>query len=190
MTFNEQIKNFLVDPTFRKKHLELADNEKFMLAVCKINGLALACASHRIRNNGHCVMEAIRQNGRAFKYASDRWKNDYRFINTAIIQIYSSKNYLYKKADIKTIYSETSEVFNRKQLIQFFADPSQVDILKRTIMDNGVEIAQSFKGTKEQTSKHTTQLFKSLEAKFKEINFLHSNSKVQNRSNAFQKVSC
>lgn len=190
MNLNEQIKRFLIDAKYRQKHPELADSEKFMLAVCKINGMALACASDRIKNNGRCVMEAIKQNGRAYKFASNKWKADIRFINAAIIQIYSSKNYIKERADIKTIYSDTQKFFTAKQMLQFFADPVQVDLLKRAIMDNGIEIAQSFKGTKEETTKNTTLLFKSLEAKFKEINFLHFNSTIKKMPSAPEKASC
>ena len=84
-------RNILID-TLKQYPLELKsfpfdaqDDEEIVCIAVKKNGLALQYASDRLRNNYEVVMLAVKKNGLALEFASEELKNNSEIIFQAIL---------------------------------------------------------------------------------------------------------
>ncbi len=65
---------------------ELANNKTFMLQAVKQNGSALKFASEELRNDREFILEAVKQNGYALECASKELQNDSEIVLEAVKQ--------------------------------------------------------------------------------------------------------
>ena len=84
-------RNILID-TLKQYPLELKsfpfevqDDEELICIAVKKNGLALQYASERLRNNYEIVMIAVKKNGLALQFASEELKNNDEIVAQAIL---------------------------------------------------------------------------------------------------------
>lgn len=143
----------------------------------KQNGLALAYASERKRNNKATVLTAINQNWRAFQFASKGLKKDDEVVNSALLGAHSSKKFLRKGFKNDCVLTPEA-LFTEEQFINFFSDEKQMKLLKEKIGETANGLVNNFKGNEKEHAKFAITIRAFTKNSLEEIKKLQKKYKV------------
>lgn len=155
---------------FRKYYV--VDEPGIVIDAVKENGLALAYASEKKRNNETTVLAAIKQNWRAFQFCSKKIKRNNKVINFALLNAYSSKEFLTEGFDNEnniSNYKIPEQFFTDEQLINFFTDEEQMLQLKKELKKTAFSILQTLDAKKPEDKKYAIKIFELTESSIQEI---------------------
>lgn len=166
---------------FKKNYA--VDNPRIVFDAVKENGLVLTYASERNKNNKTIAWIAIGQNWRAFRFCSKKIQQDNETSNFALLRAYSSKEFLregFNNDNDSIIHITPEQLFNNKQLINFFTDENQMKMLKKEIKNTASSILQSLDSKKENHRKYAIEIFESTKNSMKKIKELQEKYKKDN----------
>lgn len=164
---------------FRKEYV--VDEPGIVIDAVNENGLALAYASERERNNETTSWAAIKQNWRAFRFCSKKIQQDNETSNVALLRAYSSKEFLTEGFDNDNNSSKKhitpEQLFTDEQLIRFFTDENKMKVLKKEIKNTASSILQKLDAKKTEDKKYAIKIFELTESSMQEIQDLQEKYK-------------